>query len=128
MPLDTSDVSCLCASCCKASPALQALLRRHRIGTIAAEQRDTAQAEQYLSHSQQHFSKRLGDDNPITGEVRGALCLSLHWLVSSRSPLGQCRDTPKDWKARCKITGKANMLAKLQVYPGDVGELLHLWP
>ncbi len=56
---------------------MQAMLRRHRIGTIAAEQKDTAQAEQYLSHSQQHFSKRLGDDNPITGEVLRALPLSL---------------------------------------------------
>ena len=48
------------------------MLRRHRIGTIAAEQQDTIQAEQYLSRSIQHFSKRLGEDNPITGEARPA--------------------------------------------------------
>lgn len=50
---------------------VQAMLRRHRIGTIAAEQRDIAQAERDLAQSQQHFSRRLGEDNPITGEVFG---------------------------------------------------------
>ncbi|CAK0756623.1 hypothetical protein CVIRNUC_002471 [Coccomyxa viridis] len=59
----------------------QAMLRRHRIGTIAAEQMDVAKAEQCLSQSQEHFSKRLGENNPITGEARVYLALSrLHEL------------------------------------------------
>ncbi len=87
------------------------MLRRHRIGTIAAEQKDTAQAEQYLSHSQQHFSKRLGGDNPITGEVLSALLLSYCFIEmqgtsrtvkrAGRSPLKQC------------------LLAKLRICPGN---------
>ena len=52
------------------------MLRRHRIGTIAAEQMDVAKAEQCLSQSQDHFSKRLGENNPITGEVRKSFCSS----------------------------------------------------
>ncbi len=42
----------------------------HRLGTIAAVARETTTAEQLLSQSQEHFSRRLGQDNPITGEVR----------------------------------------------------------
>ena len=71
---------------------VQAMLRRHRIGTIAAEQMDTAKAEQCLSQSKEHFSKRLGDDNPITGEVhKSTLNTSSHKFsdVNSTSML-QC--------------------------------------
>jgi hypothetical protein len=46
------------------------MLRTHRLGTIAAAAQDTATAEELLFKSQQHFSRRLGKDNPITGEVR----------------------------------------------------------
>ena len=64
------------------------MLRRHRIGTIAAEQMDTAKAEQCLSQSQEHFSKRLGEDNPITGEVRKPFCKS--FLVVSLDENLEC--------------------------------------
>ena len=70
------------------------MLRRHRLGTIAAEQRDTAQADQCLSHSQQHFSKRLGEDNPITGEV-----LKFYLLSCKSYPSIQCKECRSILKA-----------------------------
>lgn len=45
------------------------MLRSHRLGTIAAAAQEAPAAEQLLSQSQEHFTKRLGKDNPITGEV-----------------------------------------------------------
>ena len=42
---------------------------------------DVAKAEQCLSQSQEHFSKRLGENNPITGEVRK--CSSSSSLLGS---------------------------------------------
>ncbi|BDA46492.1 hypothetical protein COCOBI_08-5850 [Coccomyxa sp. Obi] len=62
----------------------QAVLRTHRLGTIAAVAQETTTAEQLLSQSQQHFSRRLGQDNPITGEARFYLALTrLHVLETS---------------------------------------------
>ncbi len=56
----------------------QVMLRVHRLGTIAAAARDTSGAVEHLVRSREHFSKRLGPDNPITGEV-GAM-LTWHQL------------------------------------------------
>jgi hypothetical protein len=45
------------------------MLRTHRLGTIAAAARDTTEADKLLVQSLAHFTKRLGQDNPISGEV-----------------------------------------------------------
>ena len=60
---------------------VQAMLRSHRLGTIAAAAQDVTAAEQLLHQSQQHFSRRLGQDNPITGEVNSIHCLILKHLL-----------------------------------------------
>lgn len=46
------------------------MLRVHRLGTIAAAARDTSAAVEQLGRSRGHFSKRLGPENPISGEAR----------------------------------------------------------
>ncbi|KAK9906413.1 hypothetical protein WJX75_001467 [Coccomyxa subellipsoidea] len=62
----------------------QAMLRTHRLGTIAAAAQDTATAEELLLKSQQHFLRRLGKDNPITGEARFYLALTrLHVMETT---------------------------------------------
>ena len=94
------------------------MLRRHRIGTIAAEQKDTAQAEQYLSHSQQHFSKRLGDDNPITGEVLRFLHPSFH--------LVEMQGHPRMIKRAVRSPLKQCLLATLHIQFTGAGGVLHL--
>lgn len=48
----------------------QVMLRMHRLGTIAAAAKDSGAALQHLGQSREHFGKRLGTDNPISGEVR----------------------------------------------------------
>ena len=56
-----------------AGDATQVMLRTHRLGTIAAAAQDTSEADRLLIQSQSHFTKRLGAENPISGEVSVAV-------------------------------------------------------
>ncbi|KAA6417906.1 MAG: hypothetical protein FRX49_12139, partial [Trebouxia sp. A1-2] len=54
----------------------QTMLRRHRLGTVLDCKGSAEDATKILTESFNHFDKRLGPKNPLTGEAQFALGLS----------------------------------------------------
>lgn len=54
----------------------QTMLRRHRLGTVLDCKGNPEEAEKLLMQSYNHFDKKLGPKNPLTGEAQFALALS----------------------------------------------------